>query len=681
MLLFSISVLFVLIFNPLKSIYSQNQIKKINQKLSWQIQDTIIIKQLFTKAEDTFTNQPDTALAAIVKATNIAETIHANSFLSGCYGWLAYLYEGKGEWQKAISFNYKALEISLKLHENISTSTILNNLAALYDNMGQKQKALDLYHKSLYYSYIVKDSAQIAIRLNNIALLYFNQGKLEIALDLFKKSLKISVELGKKEDFTTTLMNIGNIYKGLDEHESALMCYQGCLQISNELNNKYDAAAAISGIGEYFESIDDDENAFKFHKMALKIREEINDIRGLGFTKMNLGNLFLKQNFKDKARKYFLDSELIFNDIHDPWGLSIVNNYLGKLDFDKGNYNNAQIYFEKAYNYSLQLGHPNLIAEAAKNLSELYRRQFNWEAALKMSDQYYSMRDSVVNTENLRLAIVNKYQYEFDRKEIQSKAEQDKELVRQRLIRNSTAGFLIFSLIFSIFILIQRNRISQEKRKSENLLLNILPEDVANELKLNGKTEAKVYEHVSILFTDFKDFTEFTAKLSPHELLDELNVCFEKFDHICQKYQLEKIKTIGDSYMAAGGLKSDLETSAANTVTAALEMQNIMKNRKIENERTGKLSFEMRCGIHTGPVIAGVVGVNKFQYDIWGDTVNTASRMESNGEVGKVNISESTYNAIRSNKEFAFEERSLIKVKGKGDTKMWFVERGKKSVA
>lgn len=161
----------------------------------------------------------------------------------------------------------------------------------------------------------------------------------------------------------------------------------------------------------------------------------------------------------------------------------------------------------------------------------------------------------------------------------------------------------------------------------------------------------------------------------------EINHCFEAFDGIIEKYNVEKIKTIGDAYMAAGGLPVPTDDSVKNTVLAALEMQDFIVKRKNEFDaqisspsgRPGGARFEMRVGIHTGPVVAGIVGVKKFQYDIWGDTVNTASRIESNGEAGKVNISQATYELLKGDPDFSFESRGKIEAKGKGEIEMWFV--------
>jgi adenylate cyclase len=215
--------------------------------------------------------------------------------------------------------------------------------------------------------------------------------------------------------------------------------------------------------------------------------------------------------------------------------------------------------------------------------------------------------------------------------------------------------------------------LSQAKKETEALLLNILPKEVADDLKKSGKTQVKRYELVSVLFTDFKNFTQLSESLDPEQVVEELNQCFLAFDEICERHNLEKIKTIGDAYMCAGGLPIANETNPADAVQAALEMQAWMKQWQVEKQAKGEQTWELRLGIHSGPVVAGVVGKNKFAYDIWGDTVNLASRMESSGEAGKVNISGATYELVKDKFECTY--RGKIEAKNKGEVEMYFVER------
>jgi len=222
--------------------------------------------------------------------------------------------------------------------------------------------------------------------------------------------------------------------------------------------------------------------------------------------------------------------------------------------------------------------------------------------------------------------------------------------------------------------LVQKNIIvEKEKKRSDDLLLNILPEEVAEELKAKGSADAKQFAEVTVMFTDFKGFTQITEKLTPAELVAEIHTCFKAFDHIIEKFNIEKIKTIGDAYMCAGGLPATNTTNAIDIVNAAMEIKQFMQQHLQLRKKENKEPFEIRIGVHTGPVVAGIVGVKKFAYDIWGDTVNIASRMESSGEAGKINISGSTYEIVKD--KFTCVHRGKIQAKNKGEIDMYFVER------
>jgi histidine kinase len=221
--------------------------------------------------------------------------------------------------------------------------------------------------------------------------------------------------------------------------------------------------------------------------------------------------------------------------------------------------------------------------------------------------------------------------------------------------------------------------IVEEKKKSEKLLLNILPAETAEELMRAGAATVRRFDSVSVMFTDFKDFTRVAASMTPEMLVAEIDHCFRAFDNIIEKYGIEKIKTIGDSYMCAGGLPKPSATHAVDVVGAGLEISDFMRRRREENQRNGVPFFEARIGIHTGPVVAGVVGLKKFAYDIWGDTVNLASRLESGGEAGEVNISRSTHELVKDRFDCAY--RGKIAVKNAGDVDMFFVQSTKPSAA
>ncbi|MCU0349016.1 MAG: hypothetical protein MUC59_18905 [Saprospiraceae bacterium] len=220
-------------------------------------------------------------------------------------------------------------------------------------------------------------------------------------------------------------------------------------------------------------------------------------------------------------------------------------------------------------------------------------------------------------------------------------------------------------------VLAEKNRIIEEERKrSEELLLNILPAAVATELKQNGSAQARRYDNATVLFTDFQGFSAISKQLSAEQLVSDLDYAFKHFDQIIGKYNLEKIKTIGDAYMCAGGLP-DKDGHPRDVVRAGLEIQQFLKKWNVEKRKAGESPFEARIGVHTGPLVAGVVGSRKFAYDIWGDTVNVASRMETSGEPGLVNISASTFSFVKD--DFKCEYRGKVPAKNVGEVEMYFV--------
>jgi class 3 adenylate cyclase len=243
------------------------------------------------------------------------------------------------------------------------------------------------------------------------------------------------------------------------------------------------------------------------------------------------------------------------------------------------------------------------------------------------------------------------------------------------LIANASLYYITFISFCWIMYLMSDNidryvkEINQSNIKINNLLLNILPADVAEELKDKGAAQAKLFDNVTVLFTDFVGFTQVSEKLSPKELVAEIHTYYTAFDKIMEKHGLEKIKTIGDSYLAICGLPLSNENHAKQAVLASIDILEFMNHHEMEG---GK--FNIRIGINSGSVVAGIVGVRKFAYDIWGDTVNTASRMESNGAVGKINISETTYKLVKDH--FNCSYRGKVKAKNKGEIDMYFVELG-----
>ncbi len=304
-----------------------------------------------------------------------------------------------------------------------------------------------------------------------------------------------------------------------------------------------------------------------------------------------------------------------------------------------------------------------------------------------------SLKDSIYSSNTVQRISELKSKYEYEQAMKLQKLEQEKKAAIAAIEKNrlqSVAILIAIALAIAGILLIvlyrnaqqkhrvnlllheQNELIKKEQARSDSLLLNILPEQTARELKEKGASDPRSFESVTVLFTDFKNFTGISAQMNARELVEEINFCYSAFDRIIEQYGVEKIKTIGDSYMCAGGLPVENTTHAVDIVNAALHIRNFMLEEKAKRETACKPFFEIRIGVNTGPVVAGIVGTKKFAYDIWGDTVNVASRMESSGEPGKVNISGSTYVLVKD--QFHCVHRGKIAAKNAGMIDMYFLE-------
>jgi class 3 adenylate cyclase/tetratricopeptide (TPR) repeat protein len=554
------------------------------------------------------------------------------------FTWGGYLFT-----QPDSAFYFAELQYEFAKRKNLKKymAEALNTQGVSYGIRGISPKALEYFQKSLPLREELGDLKGMANTNNNIGMIYRNQGDNTMAREYFLKGLAIVEELGNKKVIANTLNNVGLTYQDQGDYDKALEYFENSLVMQEELDNRPSIAVILNNIGSISEKQNNYPKAMDYFQRSLKMRQELGDYQGIANSMNNIGILHKEQ----------------------------------------GNYPQSIEYCSKGLEVAKNMEVLNEQKNACKCLYHAYKETGNNTRALGYFEQMTLLKDSLFNEENTKKITQLEMQYEFDKKEAATKAEQEKkdaiaaqELKQQKLVRNGFMGGFAVVFLFAGVFLVQRNRIGNEKERSEELLLNILPEETAQELKEKGHADAQLIEQVTVLFTDFKGFTALSEKVTPKELVADLHECFSAFDHICEKYGIEKIKTIGDAYMAAGGLPSPNFTHAKDVVDAALEMAQVVEKGKAKKIAAGLPFFEIRIGVHTGPVVAGIVGVKKFQYDIWGDTVNTASRMESSGEVGKVNVSETTYELLKQDESFSFDRRGKIKAKGKGEIEMFFVE-------
>lgn len=331
-------------------------------------------------------------------------------------------------------------------------------------------------------------------------------------------------------------------------------------------------------------------------------------------------------------------------------------------------YNTAQVMLENSFRHLMPLRNYYERIKTSEALINLFSQTKNYDEAMKQMKYVLEFKDSLSKMESEKTLAVFK-----DRQSIQQQNSQIELLTFQKekdkIIRLSLITLAVLLLILSV-TWFQKFKLRKEtNKKLDELLLNILPVEVAEELKVSGNATTKSYESVSVVFIDMVAFTKLSEKLSPADLVAELHFCFSEFDRISSNNNLEKIKTLGDAYMCAGGIPVANDTHAFDAIYASREIMEFIES--YNQKKVQDFKIELRIGIHSGPVVAGVVGLKKFAYDIWGDTVNIAARLEQAGEPGRINISENTYQLVKD--KIRCSSRGKINAKYKGDINMYFV--------
>lgn len=549
----------------------------------------------------------------------------------------------QGNYVEAIQYWQESLNLYEAIGDQTGVSTVLSNIGVVYYNQGDKIKALDFYLRSLKVAEDHKLKLREAIALNNLGTVYHDNPETHNkALDYFIKALPMLEELGDMDAYGTTATNLGEIYTARNDEKTAMLYFEKALKaFQDSISMSY----TLNKMGNlYFQKKNLDE-AIRYHLQAYNMTLKLDAKLEMAESLIGLADAYREQGFLKTAISTYLQAEL----------------------FAKETNSFAQL--EKLYN----------------GLAITYQLSKDYPTALKYQNLYSSVKDSIYNSASDQKLSRLIFNFEIEKKEneidllTKDKELKELEITRQKFAKNASLIGLL--LIVAIAVMLYRNYrmkaktneiLDKKNEEIEKLLLNILPAEVANELKTEGVATPKYFEQVSVLFTDFKSFTKMADVLSPQELLAELNECFIAFDDIITKYRLEKIKTIGDSYMCAGGIPSPDPDHVKKIVAAAFEIIQYMESWNKQRAKKNLAPWELRVGIHVGPVVAGVVGKTKYAYDIWGSTVNIASRMESNGEPGQVNVSENIYELIKN--DYPCTYRGKITAKNIGEIDMYFVQ-------
>lgn len=653
------------------------------------------------------TGQPDSAMVYFGALENLFLNQQNDEALVQLYQQIVSLYKNADLLNDALAYNEKIKEILEKKSDPALMATIFNNIGYNNSILGNYETALEYFMqtKALCEKKAYVDQSAL---MTNIGITYHNLKRSNKSVDYLRQAEKI---LRKSKDpnqeMASLVYTLAVIYLNENDIYNAKFSIEEAQKIATKNNNQKLLTDIYATAGQIDEKLYQYESALDFYQRHLTLRDS-----------------FLLED--RKRQQDLLQQQFLLNRSEKEMRLMMVQQDIQKLMI-------SQLNLEKD---KMSLESEKLTLENKTKESELIRLQQeraiqegemkNKALETERTEQTLRLTAQRLETEQKERALGElRQKEELERLKQQNLAKEndvlkkdkdlltkDKKLLTQQqefdrlnlekrqaelesIYVLSGIGFLILLMILAgLFYfrsanlkLAQQNeqienqkleiehshqQVEQERQKAEEILLNILPAETARELKETGVATPRNYEMVSVLFSDFSAFTSAAEDMEPDELIKELNICFMKFDEIMEQNNMEKIKTIGDSYMCAGGIPAANNTNPLDAVNAAVAMQEYIDARRKSRKKEGKKYWGMRIGIHTGKVIAGVVGKKKFAYDIWGDTVNLASRMESSGEDGRINISDTTYNHVKN--FYKCQYRGGVVAKNKGSVDMYFVE-------
>ncbi len=494
-------------------------------------------------------------------------------------------------------------------------------------------------------------------------------GELEQAIEAYFTSAEIARNGNFRSLEGSALGAIADIYAISENYDNAMLYYHKAIDVLSESTDSVALASYVSNAGDAFLNMEKFDSALIYFEHAGNLFEQLDYALGQAYSIGNKGIVYAHIGHHQLAEQHINEATDILKQSGDNYSISVYLIAMSEIYTGKGNLQQAILYAKQSLDLARHAGLKDQLSDSHLQLSKLYTQTNNTKLAFDHYKRHVTYRDSVSNIATVQAIADLRTDYEVSQKQVEvDLLNQQKKNQRNILIFLAVVlgiVIVVLGVLYRLFSIISR-----EKKRSEELLLNILPEATARELKEKGHVDAVKFETVTVLFTDFVQFSSIAEKTDPERLVKSIDFYFKKFDEITTKYGLEKIKTIGDAYMCAGGLPIPSPGNEKNVVLAGLEIVEFV-NRTMRS-KNGITQFQIRVGIHTGPVVAGIVGTKKWQYDIWGDTVNIASRMESNSDPGRVNLSEVTHQKIKE--EFPCIYRGEIEVKNRGALKMYFLD-------
>ena len=552
------------------------------------------------------------------------------------YTLLGNIFEVTSKFTEALQQYNKALDIH-KIHDNrFGIADCLSNMGNVYDSLSQYLPAIQYHQESLQVSKEIEYINGIGRSLGNIGIVYLNLSDYLTALEYFEQALVITEQQKNYIGIAINLGNIGNVFRHLKEYDKAIEYYKKALQINTQ-EQKYDGSAInLGNIGIVYYYLQEYELALEYYKKAVVIKEEQGLKHSTAFNLSNIGNVYFSLEDFSKALEYYQQALQINTEFFDKRGIGFNLKNLAFVYFCLNDFQQSIDFVNQSWKLANELQDHLLEMECLELFSMLYEKEENFEQAVTFYKRFVEVKNAINSEDTKQKALL------FDQK---------------RLIEED-----------------EKSRLLQLARfqEQEKIFHNILPISIANRL-IDGETSiADSFDNVSIFFSDIVGFHELSSNIPPSEIVETLNTIFKSFDRIGATYGVEKIKTIGDVYMAVCGVPEPFEDHSNRTTNFAIEVASLLDQLDIGKKFNG---LQLRIGLHCGSVVAGIIGEKKFAYDVWGDAVNIASRMESNSEAGRIHISEEFAKTIEQHTEFKLIPRGTITIKGKGTMNTYWLEK------
>jgi class 3 adenylate cyclase/predicted negative regulator of RcsB-dependent stress response len=584
--------------------------------------------------------------------------------------------------RKAVPYAEQALALAQNVKDLVLKARIYNMEGNVYANHPDYPEALEYYGKALASYEKIGDKSGIATTLSNIGFVHSRLSDYPTAIQHLSKSIAIHEELNNKREAAKINNNIGNVYLALSDYQRALEYFNKAYQANEDIGDKNIQATAVGNIGSVYTRLADFSRGLEYYGKALSAHEELGNKGKVAAITSNIGAIYANLLDYPKALEYYEKALATLEQIGGKSDTAVIIGNIGNLfardDFDGYDAIKAEEYLLKAIALSGEIGAKSSMYKSHNDLAELYEKTDRKSEAFDHFKKYHDLEKEVLSEEAKKQAD----RLDFERKT----AEREKQLAVER----ATAAARI-----------------EEQQK---LIHNVLPPIIAERLLNNETFIADSYPNVSVLFMDLVNFTRIAAIIPPRHLIYLLNTIFSNADAVMEKHGLEKIKTIGDAYMAVAGAPVHQEDHAQRAALAAIDIIEAMNNLSVSiPAELGDTTWiqqvdeiQVRIGLHCGEAIGGVIGDKKFTFDLWGDAVNTASRMESHGEAGRIHVSEefaknltlrqAQYTAqtnltqtLSQGEGFSFPlgegrdgvliPRGEIDIKGKGIMRTYFLER------